>query len=294
MRARPVVPVVVVAVLALAACGRPPAGGEAAPGAASAGVAQAKADLTASDPETGATLRVTGVDVRDEGVVLQLVVANANTEQALVLADDDDPMVLEDETGQTYKARAFDVELGSLTSAALTVEFAGKAGKDAGSFILRVNPESHDSYDEPALTVESIPAEDTELPAAPAFSIAVSDRVAHHPNGLSLTVRRIAFRRDTTEVAVRVVNGSPDRVQLNSSRMVLEDDEGRSYLLVPPNANPELAIPGRQRLSGTLRFVGRPGPTARSLTLVVNRRGNPTYEGASDPALTVPDLPVRR
>ena len=150
------------------------------------------------------------------------------------------------------------------------------------------------------------PQETTTSPAPPPTAkpveanlpqAATLDLQANHPNGTTLRVTKVAFFDDHIQVELSVTNGNDDDIVLNDfgDEMFLRDDLGTVYRLSPPPQNPEVGVPPSTTSTGTFAFLGRIAPGASNLSLFVNGdTGNPTYEEASDPQMTVAGIPVER
>lgn len=239
----------------------------------------------------GASLVVKSVESNDKGVTMELLAINGDDDD-LRLSSEYEGLVLEDDTGVKHPAREEEIELRPGTATLLRVDFAGPLPGGARRLALRV--ESPPSV---KLDVEDIPAPGSDrlefvetLPPP----IPLVDRTAHHPNGANLVIRRAEFEDQVIEVWFQAVNGNKGEVKLNESGTFVEDQNGRRYFLVPSPDNRKLAIPGRQRLTGTLRFAGRLAPSAERLTLVFNDKGSADSEVTTSPKITVSEIGVRR
>ncbi|MDQ3570331.1 MAG: hypothetical protein M3396_06860 [Actinomycetota bacterium] len=240
----------------------------------------------------GVSLTVRSVEPIDQGVRLELLAINGDDEEVEV-SGENDPLVLEDDTGAKHQTQEKEIALGPRSATLLRVDFAGGVPDNARRLALRVEASRPVKLD-----VEEIPAPGSKRlefvePLPP--PVVLTDRTAYHPNGASLLVRRVEFKDQVIEVGFQAVNGNDDEIRLNDSgRTLLQDQSGRRYLLVPPAENAKLTVPGYQRLSGTLRFAGRLAPGADRLSLVFNDRGSSDYDESATPKLTVSDIEVRR
>ena len=91
-----------------------------------------------------------------------------------------------------------------------------------------------------------------------------------HSNGSLLQVKGIDFAGDRITLTITVTNSLKQSLKLNQSEMILRDNLGNSYSLLPLPQNPELEILSGETIKGSLIFVGRIAPTATSLTLTTN------------------------
>lgn len=102
-----------------------------------------------------------------------------------------------------------------------------------------------------------------------------TDVEERHPNGAHLRITSI--ERTDTEVllGVRIVNGHSDAITLNSAprRSYVRAGESVKIMLVPPEDNERVSIPGRSTVEGSLTFMGAV-PKDEKLTLVLNETGN--------------------
>jgi outer membrane protein OmpA-like peptidoglycan-associated protein len=95
---------------------------------------------------------------------------------------------------------------------------------------------------------------------------------ASHPDGATLSVRRIVTAPAACLVSLLATNGNDRTIVLNSNAgFVLVDDQGAAAPLNPPSDNRELVIPPGDRLDADLLFDCRRINAAGTLTLVSNR-----------------------
>ena len=127
------------------------------------------------------------------------------------------------------------------------------------------------------------------------------DLEQRHPNGTYVHVTGVSFTRNSISVAVEVINGSLDQVELNDKRIYLLDSVGNGYNFVPPPENPNLQIARGATLRGSLTFLGPVDRRATVLSLRVNvYRATDTvdiaseYKYATAPAFQIDGITVRR
>ena len=121
------------------------------------------------------------------------------------------------------------------------------------------------------------------------------DLQANHPNGTVLRLTRITFNPDSINVDFSVTNGHKNAIELAQAKMQLKDSAGNIYNLSPPQGNPELRISAGSNVKGTLTFLGRISPDAKSISLTTNSRytsGSNEYD--STPTMVISDIPLER
>ena len=106
-----------------------------------------------------------------------------------------------------------------------------------------------------------------------------------HSNGSVLRVTGIDFTGDRITLKFAVTNSLKQSIKLNHSEMVLRDNIGNSYSLLPLPQNPELEILSGETIKGSLIFLGRIAPTATSLKLTTNSQAESTQD--TNPKLVV-------
>jgi len=273
------------------------AGGEAAGAPAPAATAPAPAATAPASAGPapagvggdGQAVVVEAVEVVGGTVRVEVTAANpAADERALGSATD--PPVLEGADGTVVEAAAADLVLAPLRATRLALTFPAAPAERAD---LRFNART-DGLGDPAVTVPGVPLRPGRaLFARPAAGTAApADLAAAHPNGTSVTVRTVTVGPDGVAVTVLAVNGGADDVRLAADPPLLEDAAGRRLAAVPAAADPELTVPARGRLTGTLRFAGLPASGARDLTLVLNGRRGADGDRTRVPRLRVAGLPV--
>ena len=109
--------------------------------------------------------------------------------------------------------------------------------------------------------------------------------VQAHSNGAVLRVMGIDFAGDRITLKFAVTNSLKQSIKLNHSEMVLRDNLGNSYSLLPLPQNPELEIFSGETIKGSLIFLGRIAPTATSPTLTTNSQAESTQD--TNPKLVV-------
>ena len=122
----------------------------------------------------------------------------------------------------------------------------------------------------------------SSLPSSQTLNLQVN-----HPNGSVLQVKGIDFAGDRITLKFTVTNSLKQSIKLNHSEMVLHDNLGNSYSLLPLPQNPELEILSGETIKGSLIFLGRIAPTATSLTLTTNSQAGSVQENATNPKLVV-------
>ena len=120
----------------------------------------------------------------------------------------------------------------------------------------------------------------SSLPSSQTLNLQVN-----HPNGSVLQVKGIDFAGDRITLKFAVTNSLEQSIKLNHSEMVLRDNLGNSYSLLPLPQNPELEIFSGETIKGSLIFLGRIAPTATSLTLTTNSQAESTQD--TNPKLVV-------
>lgn len=264
-----------------AAGGRPGTGGDGAGGQRGPGPVGVGGD--------GQAVAVDAVEVGGGTVRVELTAANPATAER-ALGSRLDPPLLVGADGEAVEAGAADLVLAPLRATGLALTFPAPAG-DAGD--LRFNART-DGLGEPAVTVPGVPLRPGRVVFGPraAGTAAPEDLVAVHPNGLSVSVRTVTAGPDGVAITLLAVNGGAGEVRLAADAPVLEDAAGRRLVAVPAAADPELTVPGRARLTGTLRFAGTPVAGVRDLTLVLNGRRGADGDRTRVPRLRVDGLPV--
>lgn len=116
---------------------------------------------------------------------------------------------------------------------------------------------------------------------------AVDAQVAH-PGGTVLQVLSVVSGGERTQVDLRVLNGREREIRLNQGNensYILADD-GSKLLLLAPDANSNLAVPGGRSADLTLVFEGAL-PRSGSATLVLNESGSADNVFAQNPRFEV-------
>ena len=115
-----------------------------------------------------------------------------------------------------------------------------------------------------------------------------------HPNGTQLQISAVRYDDAGTAIDLVVVNNYDQRVELNGRNMMLVDDLGNEYAVVPPADNEDVEVLAGDRLEGTFNFGGRVAPEANSLTLVTNESlGSETSTTSNHPVFRI-GLPLDR
>ncbi|MEA5506481.1 hypothetical protein VB735_25920 [Halotia wernerae UHCC 0503] len=116
-----------------------------------------------------------------------------------------------------------------------------------------------------------------------------------HPDGTVLQVTGIRFGSDRIVVGLSVVNRSPRTVTLNTNRqdLVLIDNLGNQYDVIPLIDNPKVEVPPYGTLNGQFAFATQLDSKATSLTLIANRRSGSLSKTATAPRIIV-NLPMSK
>ncbi len=272
----------------------PAQAGDGEPGEAVPEAAAGPASPVGGDGSGGVTVAVAGVEVEGEVIRVRFTAFNSVAEEQ-VLATENAPAVLVDSQGGEYPSRAQELPIDPLSVTEMTVEFAGPLRAGVDEVELRFNP-GYGGGPRPEFEVGRIPVQEgaTVFSSPEPTAVALEDVVAHHPNGASVALYTLTTQGPLIEVNLLAVNGNRDQVFLaRNDRPYLQEPGGRRFWAVPPENNAQLAIPGKQRLIGTLRFVGPLPPDVDEVTLHLNERGNPSSDSAVDPAFTITDIPTR-
>lgn len=129
----------------------------------------------------------------------------------------------------------------------------------------------------------------TPLPAPQTLNLQVN-----HPNGSVMQLRGITFAEDSTTVELAVTNNSRNPIKLNDNQdMVLKDDLGNQYNLVPAPENPELVVQPGTTLDGEFVFLGQIPPSASSLTLTTNDRSGGNQANTPNPKMVIANIPLQ-
>ena len=232
--------------------------------------------------DDGLSLSVVSVEPGSDKTTVEMVVVNGGSRPETV-SRQYAPMTLTDGDGGEHAAAKQEIEVPAYSSDRLRVEFAGHAEGE------RMTLTAGD------LTIPDLPTDATRFEAGPspaAGSLAAVQ--ANHANGSSLRVTGVTFDETGTSVQVEAVNGHDGEIKLSGSTSDpahLADETGRTYPLVPPQANPDLSVREGQALRGTLRFAGRVPASVRRLTLAFNAEYGGDQDYASSPRLTL-DIPI--
>ena len=76
--------------------------------------------------------------------------------------------------------------------------------------------------------------------------------------------------------------------------MILKDDMGHLYYLVPPSNNVNVDIENASTLQGRFIFSGQLDPRATTLTLTTNSTHDPNNTWNTNPVLELTGIPVPR
>jgi hypothetical protein len=244
----------------------------------------------AVDPN-GTSVYVQSVEARGDQLTLGVLAINGKGEP-VKLSETTDPVTLQDETGSQYYAAKEDVEVPAHTAAVLKFAFAGPLERNSDNLTVRFNPKYGNRFNRPQLIVQGFPGKKGTLIdfATPANREGPLELSVHHANGLTLALGGIRFTDRDTRVAFEAINGNDSQVSLAQSNDLphLEDSRANRYYLVPPANNPQVLIPGKQKLAGALHFAGRVPQDVGPLTLRFNERfGNPDWKEARDPKLQI-------
>lgn len=248
--------------------------------------------------EGGASLFVEAIEADDNLITLDLLIING-TNDRIEVVDDNDPMVLQDKSGKQYVSGTEEVALEPYTSNKLRISFAGPLADDKQSLTLRTNPKYGNQFSAPQLVVGNIPVSDggrIEFAKFKTFQIGLPDMTFHHANGLTFTLKEIAAEGNEVRITFNAVNGHENDVKLagaSSDRAFVQDEQGNRLYLVPASTNRELSIPAGQKLSGTLRFAGRMGPTTKTLNLNFNNKFGSAADFSNSPKIVINSIPIQ-
>ncbi|MEM6753095.1 MAG: hypothetical protein AAF630_09025 [Cyanobacteria bacterium P01_C01_bin.38] len=97
---------------------------------------------------------------------------------------------------------------------------------------------------------------------------------AEHPNGTIGRLSNISFNAENTVVEIAVTNGFRHNIYLNlyGKGLILLDNLGNKYNLIPPLENPELKIESGTTFKGKLVFQGGVTTKADNLSLITNNQ----------------------
>lgn len=123
----------------------------------------------------------------------------------------------------------------------------------------------------------------TPLPAPQSLNLEVNDA-----NGSVAQLTGISFAEDSTTIDLSMTNASSSNIKLNPNNqaMVLKDNLGNQYDIVPPADNPEVNIQPGTTLKGQFVFLGRVAPSASTLTLITNSEYSDSQETSRNPQMT--------
>lgn len=128
---------------------------------------------------------------------------------------------------------------------------------------------------------------DAALPPAQTLNLQ-----ANHPSGAQLQIKNISFEPELITVNLAATNSSKQAIALNQSQMLLQDNLGNQYNLLPLPENAELEITSGETLSGELMFIGRINAEATSLSLITNE-GEDEQTQTTYPRIVVEGIPVQ-
>jgi hypothetical protein len=135
------------------------------------------------------------------------------------------------------------------------------------------DPASEGPADEPADDGDVEPAADGgDSPFQVRTGEVEVEEVEAFDSGVQVAVTGLTVEPMAIFVEVEVLNGWTDDVTFaDFSDPRLEDNTGRGYVYVAPDANVELRVPAGGTLSATLAFQGALNPSANGVTLELNR-----------------------
>ena len=239
-------------------------------------VEQVATQPQAHHAEGKASVYVQGIETQRNLIVLDLLAINGHDEK-IELGDEHDPLVLVDNTGNQYTAAEREISLQPYTSNNFKIAFAG-LGQKNGDLTLKINSDN-DYILTPQMTVPQISLKRSkriEFASYQPRQVKLTDRVFHHPNGLTFTVKEIKFYKQKVEVAFEAVNGYNDAVNFTERSWdlpFLADEQGNKYSFVPTNVG-KFSIPARQTAQGILKFAGRVSESITQLNLYLNQQGS--------------------
>ena len=255
-------------------------------------VEQVEINPQAHHAEGKASVYIRGIETQKDLIVLDLLAINAH-DQEIELSDEYDPLVLVDNKGNQYTAAEREISLQPYTSNNFQIAFAG-SGQKNGDLTLKINSDN-DYILTPQMTVDEIPLKQgkrIEFATYQPRQVKLTDKVFHHPNGLTFTVKDIKFYEQKAKVAFNAVNGSLNKVDLAKHDWdlpFLEDRQGNRYSFVTANTG-KFSIPSRQTAQGILHFAGQVPQSVSQLSLVINDRGSDD-DRTIKPKVVVTNLP---
>ncbi|NEQ24787.1 MAG: DUF4352 domain-containing protein [Microcoleus sp. SIO2G3] len=105
----------------------------------------------------------------------------------------------------------------------------------------------------------------------------------------------VTFAEDSTTVELTVTNNSRNPIKLNDNQdMVLKDDLGNQYNLIPAAENPELVVQPGTTLDGEFVFLGQIPASASSLTLTTNDKSSGNQANTANPKMVIANIPIQR
>lgn len=161
-------------------------------------------------------------------------------------------------------------------------------------------PPNETASEVPPETMNGATGETATSPDAPATSSGLPsdlsglDLQANHPSGSVLRVTGVRFANDHIATDIEFTNGHEREQMLNQHRnnqFVIRDNLGNVYNVSPPPNNNQVAVPGRQTISGEFVFLGRLHPDATSLTLITNERHGSDSHVTNSPRIRI-DIPI--
>jgi hypothetical protein len=118
-------------------------------------------------------------------------------------------------------------------------------------------------------------------------------------DGIAVRVMGIDFAPSSIVLRLELVNSSEIAIQLNSGSpgqgMVLQDDVGNQYSIVPPESNTSIGLLSGETLTGEYTFAGPVSSSATSLTLITNSQtGQTDIVPTIVPKVVVSGIPIQQ
>lgn len=131
--------------------------------------------------------------------------------------------------------------------------------------------------------------------------LAGKELIDRHPNGVSFEIKSIKIMETGFVVNVHALNGDDAKNQLVRGGAWLIDDTGVVYKFRKPEGNnPDLSLQPGESMTGDWVFLGKPVPSAKSLTLKTNTFGpnknvdlSTRSEFTSMPQIVVSNIPLK-
>lgn len=259
--------------------------------------------------ENSTLMRLTRLEITDDQALLDVeIVIPADLAFAQFNNSQQNPGRMTDDLGNEYSLISPDgnVSIGVDEGQVLegTLAYDGPIADDATTLTVTFNPNSDTTQDsvrdriQPFFEFGPISLEDGSVEGETGGGeiATVEVDLDLEQESLNGSVARVS-RLEVTDLEVLVdvvITPNPDAAfsMFNNRQfnpMLLVDDLGNEYVLVPPEDNPNLLLDDGEELDGTLVFQGPVRPGASELTLFINRNSDDGEENSSDrqmPAFT--------